>query len=175
MRSEDLPTKSRGAYSVWHSHILSSSLCTRTSRTLGFTPSMWPRLFSTSKRLITWSITLIVLALFAYQVLSSRPSPQVSWSSKLGLHSLHEAESAALVDSGRTGSSVGIPILDQIFPIGDLKQTDNWENENSKSLHALLQCTRESTCTENQTSIILLSDDYFITAISGGNGGEEIW
>lgn len=62
-----------------------------------------------------------------------------------------------------------------LWPVGLPNVTDNWENENSKAMHALLTCMSTETCSENQTSIVLLSSFHFANSISGHVSGEDIW
>ncbi|KAF5315258.1 hypothetical protein D9619_006957 [Psilocybe cf. subviscida] len=62
-----------------------------------------------------------------------------------------------------------------LWPVGLPNVTDNWENENSKAMHTLLTCMSTETCSENQTSIVLLSSFHFANSISGHVSGEDIW
>lgn len=62
-----------------------------------------------------------------------------------------------------------------LWPVGLPNRTDIWENENSKSMHALLMCIAADNCTENQASIVLLSSNHFAMSISGHVSGEDIW
>lgn len=62
-----------------------------------------------------------------------------------------------------------------LWPVGLPNVTDNWENENSKAMHALLTCMSADTCSQNQTSIVLLSSFHFANSISGHVSGEDIW
>ncbi|KAF9477866.1 hypothetical protein BDN70DRAFT_922288 [Pholiota conissans] len=65
--------------------------------------------------------------------------------------------------------------LHNLWPVGLPNRTDMWENENSKSMQALLSCMSTDTCTQNQTSIVLLSSMHFANSISGHVSGEDIW
>jgi hypothetical protein len=66
-------------------------------------------------------------------------------------------------------------VLNKLWPIGLPNRTDIWENENSKSMHALMNCMSANSCSENQTSIVLLSSNHFASAIAGAVSGEDIW
>lgn len=66
-------------------------------------------------------------------------------------------------------------VLNHFFPVGDPDRTDDWQNENSKSLHALLDCVERGTCGQNQTSVILLASFHFAGSIRGSVSGEDIW
>lgn len=67
------------------------------------------------------------------------------------------------------------PKLSNLWPVGLPNHTDLWENENSKSLHALITCLASDSCEENQKSIVLLGSFRFWQAIRGDVAGEEIW
>ena len=65
--------------------------------------------------------------------------------------------------------------LTHLWPVGLPNRTDVWENENSKSMHALISCMSADDCKENQDSIVLLSSHHFADAIIGHVSGEDIW
>ncbi|KAF5379051.1 hypothetical protein D9615_005991 [Tricholomella constricta] len=76
-------------------------------------------------------------------------------------------------DSGRILTSYNF--LPYLWPVGLPNRTDNWENENSKSMHALLSCMASQNCEQNRTSIVLLSTSRFSNGIAGDTSGENIW
>jgi hypothetical protein len=81
-----------------------------------------------------------------------------------------------LLDSQPTGAGDSYAsVLNKLWPVGLPNRTDNWENENSKSMHALVRCMSSDTCGTNQKSIVLLSTDHFASSIAGGVSGEDIW
>ncbi|KAL0952562.1 hypothetical protein HGRIS_006818 [Hohenbuehelia grisea] len=65
--------------------------------------------------------------------------------------------------------------ISHLWPVGNASRTDNWENENSKSMRALFGCLSQGGCGENQTSVVLLSSFHFANAIEGHTSGEDIW
>ena len=65
--------------------------------------------------------------------------------------------------------------LSHMWPIGLPNRTDQWENENSKALHALFTCMGENNCKENQTSIVMLASPHFGDSLNGHVSGENIW
>ncbi|KAF7421022.1 hypothetical protein PC9H_011541 [Pleurotus ostreatus] len=66
-------------------------------------------------------------------------------------------------------------VVSHLWPEGMANRTDNWENENSKTMHALFKCLANGGCGENQTSIVLLSSPHFKDSIAGHTSGEDIW
>lgn len=62
-----------------------------------------------------------------------------------------------------------------LWPVGLPNRTDSWENENSKTMHALFKCVSDDSCRENQTSVVLLSSEHFANSIAGRVSGEDIW
>ena len=66
-------------------------------------------------------------------------------------------------------------LFSYLWPVGLPNRTDSWENENSKTMHALFKCVSEDSCRENQTSVVLLSSHHFSNSISGKVSGEDIW
>ncbi|KAL0952574.1 hypothetical protein HGRIS_006830 [Hohenbuehelia grisea] len=65
--------------------------------------------------------------------------------------------------------------ISHLWPVGNASRTDDWENENSKSMRALFGCLSQGGCGENQTSVVLLSSFHFANAIEGHTSGEDIW
>lgn len=50
-----------------------------------------------------------------------------------------------------------------------------WEDENSRTMRALLACVTDGTCGQNQTHIVLLASGHFRASIEGRVSGEDIW
>jgi hypothetical protein len=65
--------------------------------------------------------------------------------------------------------------IENLWPVGLPNRTDIWENENSRSMQALMSCMSTNTCGQNQTSIVLLSSFHFANSISGHVSGEDVW
>ncbi|KAE9392831.1 hypothetical protein BT96DRAFT_967329 [Gymnopus androsaceus JB14] len=85
------------------------------------------------------------------------------------LSSFHPSQTVKSTSASR------IELLSHLYP--GSPHRDNWENENHKSMHALLACMSNDDCTENQTSIVILSPSHFIIAICEDceKSGEDIW
>ncbi|KAL0952654.1 hypothetical protein HGRIS_006897 [Hohenbuehelia grisea] len=66
-------------------------------------------------------------------------------------------------------------VLTDLWPVGSTNTTDDWENENSKSMNAFFKCALEGNCGENQTSIVMLSSEHFENGLRGRSSGEDIW
>lgn len=80
-----------------------------------------------------------------------------------------------LLDSRSAGVNDCHSVLNKFWPVGFPNRTDDWEDENSKSMRALVSCMTSNTCGENQKSMVLLSTNHFVNAIAGGDAGEDIW
>lgn len=124
-------------------------------------------LFSLRKRSRIFSASVLVLIMtFALFITNAFLSQDLSCNA---LSSFHPSQTVKSTSASR------IELLSHLYP--GSPHRDNWENENHKSMHALLACMSNDDCTENQTSIVILSPSHFIIAICEDceKSGEDIW
>ncbi|KAL1746545.1 hypothetical protein HDZ31DRAFT_33955 [Schizophyllum fasciatum] len=66
-------------------------------------------------------------------------------------------------------------MLSSFWPVSQPQRTDVWEDEKSRTMHSLIQCVAEGTCTEKQTKVIILASWHFKGSVEGQVSGEDIW
>ncbi|KAF7323838.1 hypothetical protein MKEN_00605100 [Mycena kentingensis (nom. inval.)] len=62
-----------------------------------------------------------------------------------------------------------------LFPVNDPEHTHPWTLHNQGAMQSLFACLESVNCAQNQTKVILLASYHFRGALSGWDGGEDLW
>ena len=52
-------------------------------------------------------------------------------------------------------------MLSSFWPVTQPNRTDVYEDENSRTMHRLIECVADGTCTERQTRVVILASWHF--------------
>ncbi|KAI5889172.1 uncharacterized protein SCHCODRAFT_02633734 [Schizophyllum commune H4-8] len=66
-------------------------------------------------------------------------------------------------------------MLSSFWPVTQPNRTDVYEDENSRTMHRLIECVADGTCTERQTHVVILASWHFRGSVEGQVSGEDIW
>ena len=58
-------------------------------------------------------------------------------------------------------------MLSSFWPVTQPNRTDVYEDENSRTMHRLIECVADGTCTEKQTHVVILASWHFRGALGG--------
>ncbi|KAF7313104.1 hypothetical protein MKEN_00996300 [Mycena kentingensis (nom. inval.)] len=66
-------------------------------------------------------------------------------------------------------------VANHLFLVNDPEHTHPWTLRNEKAMQKLFSCLETLTCAQNQSKVILLASYHFRGALSGWDGGEDLW